>query len=400
MDKKVKVGIIGIGNMGTGHYNNIMNGYVPEMEVSAVCDINPARLDYVRNDYQARKEKGEELSEIFYFDNASEMIKSGKIDAVIVAVPHYFHPVYVIEAIENGVHVMSEKPAGVYTNAVKKANEVSKQHPEVVFGLMFNQRTDPAYKKMKEIIDSGELGAIRRTNWIITTWYRSQRYYDSGSWRATWSGEGGGVLLNQCPHQLDLFQWICGMPVKVMSKLSYGKWHDIEVEDDVTAFLEYENGATGTFITSTSDCPGTNRFEILCEKGKLVYENGILNLKKLNMSITDFTYSKEIKASWGEPQVIFNENLDISGPNTQHVGVLNAFAARILRGEPLIAEGTEGIRSLTLSNAMHLSSWLGREVEIPFDEDLYEEELMKRVATSRRKPEFESAVTVQWENKK
>ena len=248
--------------------------------------------------------------------------------------------------------------------------------------MMFNQRTNCLYRKMKELVSDGTIGDLKRANWIITDWYRTQSYYDSGAWRATWSGEGGGVLLNQCPHQLDLFQWICGLPVKVDAHLSYGKWHDIEVEDDVTAYMEFENGATGCFITTTGDAPGTNRFEVTGTKGTLICEDNRLILKKLEVDEREWCRTE--KRGFAAPPVTVSE-VETDGKNEQHSGVLNAFAAHILRGEPLVAGGEEGIRGLTLSNAMHLSSFLGHPVEIPFDEDLYYEELMKRVAVSRRK---------------
>ena len=218
--------------------------------------------------------------------------------------------------------------------------------------------------------------------------YRPQCYYDSGDWRATWSGEGGGVLLNQCPHQLDLWQWICGMPAKITAHMKFGQWHDIEVEDDVTAYVEYENGATGVFITSTGDADGTNRFEIQMDKAKLVAEGNTLTVRVFEQSEPEFT--KTNTEPFGSPKKT-NLEFETDGLNLQHVGVINAFAAAILRGEPLVAGGEEGINGLTLSNAMHLSGWLGKTVELPLDEDLFYEELMKRVATSRRKTEVKEA---------
>ena len=371
--KKIKLGIIGIGNMGSGHANNIKEGKCPEFELTAIADINPQRLDWAKEQQYAEN--------ITYFDTAEAMLESGIIDACIVAVPHYDHPKYAMECMKKGIHVMVEKPAGVYTKQVKEMNEFAKQH-DVVFGMMFNQRTNHIYRKMRELVKSGKYGEIRRTNWLITTWYRPQAYYDSGDWRATWSGEGGGVLLNQCPHQLDLWQWICGMPLKVESHLKYGKWHDIEVEDDVTTYVEYANGATGTFITSTGDACGTNRFEIQLDKAKIVAEDDKLSVIEYEVSEPEFT--KTNKTPFGYPEFI-NVEVETDGKNEQHVGVLNAWGGAILRGEQLVADGSEGINGLTLSNAMHLSSWLGKEIELPFDEELYYEELMKRVSTSRRK---------------
>lgn len=370
--EKVRLGIIGIGNMGSGHANSIIEGKVPEMELVAVADLREAR----------RKWAKENLPEgIQIFEDGDSLIKSGCCDAVLVATPHYDHPRFVIMALENGLHVMSEKPAGVYTKQVREMNEAAASSDKV-FAMMFNQRTNHVYRKMKKIVESGEYGEIKRVNWIITDWYRSQAYYNSGGWRATWAGEGGGVLLNQCPHNLDLLQWICGMPVKVQAFCHNGKWHDIEVEDDVTAYMEFANGATGVFVTTTADAPGTNRFEITLEKGKLVCENEQLSFYELDINEREYCFTTS--EGFEKPQGHLKE-LETDGENLQHIGVLRAFAANILRGEPLVAEGREGIHGLALSNAMHLSSWLGRPVTMPVDEDLFLEKLNELRETSAEK---------------
>ena len=372
MADKIKFGIIGYGNMGSSHAKSILDGKSPEIEITAICDIKPQRLE------AAKELFGDSVA---YFTDAIEMLDSGLIDSCLVSVPHYDHPKYAIECFKRHIHVMVEKPAGVYTKQVKEMIEESKK-TDSTFAMMFNQRTNCIYRKMRELVKSGEYGEIKRTNWIITNWYRPQAYYDSGDWRATWSGEGGGVLLNQCPHQLDLWQWICGMPVKLQAHLHYGKWHDIEVEDDVTAYVEYANGATGTFITTTGDNPGTNRFEITLDRAKIVAEGEKLYIWELPIPTSEFT--KTATTPFASQKAEFRE-VETDGENLQHIGVRNAFAAHILRGEPLVAGGEEGINGLTISNAMHLSSWLGKMVDIPFDDELYYKELMKRVATSRRK---------------
>lgn len=370
--EQVKLGIIGAGNMGSGHINNILAGKCPEVALTAVADRRESRRTWVKEQCPQG---------VTIFEEGSDLIKSGLCDAVLIAVPHYQHPTLAIEAFEAGLHVLCEKPAGVYTKQVREMNEAAAKSGKV-FAMMFNQRTNCLYRKMHELVTGGSLGAIKRVNWIITDWYRTQSYYDSGDWRATWDGEGGGVLLNQCPHQLDLLQWICGLPKKVQAFCHEGHWHDIEVEDDVTAYLEYENGATGVFVISTGDAPGTNRFEVDLEWGKLVCENNKLLLYKLSENEREFC--KTAKGGFDSPECHVEE-VETDGENPQHVGVLNAFAANILHGTPLVARGEEGIRGLTLSNAMHLSSWLHHPVEIPFDEDLYLEELNKRRKTSRKK---------------
>lgn len=377
--KKIKLGIIGIGNMGSTHIKNIYGGKCPEIEVTAVADIDSKRIEWFKE-----QDFGKNIA---CFDNAIDMLDSGLIDSCLVAVPHYDHAPLAIEAMKRSIHVMVEKPAGVYTKQVREMNEVAEQHPEVKFGMMFNQRTNCVYRKLRELVQSGNYGQIRRTNWIITNWYRSQAYYNSGGWRATWSGEGGGVLLNQCPHQLDLWQWICGMPKKVHAHLQFGKWHEIEVEDDVTAFVEYENGATGVFVTGTGDAKGTNRFEIQMDKAKFVVENDKLYMDEFEM--TEQEFSKINKSPFGTVKSTHIE-VETDGLNLQHVAVLNAFADAILHGGKMVAEGYEGINGLTLSNAMHLSAFLNKTIELPFDEELYYNELMKRVRNSKEKSTVEA----------
>ena len=379
--EQVKIGIIGVGNMGSDHSKRIVSGDVPELKLVAVADRSQSRRDWAKETLPAN---------VKIFNEGDELIDSGICDAVLIAVPHYQHPTLAIRAFEKGLHVMCEKPAGVYTLAVREMNEAAKKSGKV-FGMMFNQRTNCVYRKMYELVHSGELGAIKRVNWIITDWYRTQSYYDSGSWRATWDGEGGGVLLNQCPHNLDLIQWICGMPSRVRAFCHEGKWHNIEVEDDVTAYLEYPNGATGVFVTTTGDAPGTNRFEITLEMGKLVCElsNEGTSLTLYKLAENERVFCRTCPQGFEKPAMEIIE-VETDGENPQHNGVLKAFAANILRGEPLVAGGEEGINGLTLSNAMHLSSWLDRTVELPLDEELFLSELNKRRAASNKKEEKEA----------
>ena len=384
--EKVRIGVIGAGNIGSTHVRLLTNGECPDFTLTAICDVVVEKAQRLKDAALANLEKrGIKAQDIAVFGDALALMDSGLVDAVTVATPHYFHPVYVIEALKRNLHVLCEKPAGVYTAKVREMNKEAEKHPDVVFAMMFNQRTDCLYRKIKEVLDSKELGEIKRTNWIITNWYRPQRYYDSGSWRATWSGEGGGVLLNQCPHNLDLWQWLCGMPSLVDAHLHYGKWHEIEVEVDVTAYVEYPNGATGVFVTSTSDAPGTNRLEITCDGGKIVCENGKLLLYKNKVLESEFR--NNAPSAFSAPEYTVSE-LETDGYNPQHAGVFRAFSGRILRGEKLVANGVEGINGLMISNAMHLSSWLGRPVTLPIDENLFYEELKKRIASSRRKETF------------
>lgn len=381
--EKVKLGIIGVGNMGMPVTNLIaFEKECPELEVAAICDTNPERRQWA--------EKAFEGKNVPVFADAEELMASGLVDAVYIAVPHYDHPTLAKLAFKHKLHVMIEKPAGVYTKAVREMNEEAEK-AGVKFGIMFQCRTIPVFRKVKEMLSSGEYGQIRGVTWLVTSWYRSQGYYDSGSWRATWAGEGGGVLLNQCPHNLDLLQWLCGMPEEITAKCSIAQWHDVEIEDDVSAIFRYKNGAMGTFITSTGICPGTNRLEIATDKGTFIIENSsTLTVYELETKEQEFATAKG--AAFGSPRRtkitydFFKESLG------GHSIMLNAFASAILHGTDLVARGEEGINSLTLSNGMYLSSWTNATVKLPLDEDLFYEELKKRIATSKLK-EVEAVFT-------
>ena len=369
----VRFGIIGVGNMGSAHLNSFLSGKVTNGTVTAVADTDPAKLAAVQKNNPGT---------YACCARAEDLLSRDDVDAVIVATPHYLHPDLSVAALDAGKHVIAEKPAGVYTKQVEKINTAAAKSDKL-YTVMFNQRTNPLYKKMRALVMDGAVGEIKRIHWQITDWYRSQSYYDSGSWRATWAGEGGGVLFNQRPHQLDLLQWVTGMmPERVRAFCRFGKWHDIEVEDDVTAYMEYGNGATGVFITGTADTPGTNRFEILGTGGKLVCENNTLRVWRLETD--ERTFNATYKGGFGEPKFT-EELLKPEGDNPQHVGILNNFANAILGLEPLYVDGKEGIKSVELMDSMLLSTWLDKAIELPIDGDLYFAELQKRIKTSRQK---------------
>lgn len=375
--KKVRFGIIGIGQIGTVHVKNLLGGNVENGVLGAVCDIAPERIKWVHE-----QENG---ADVPGFADYHEMFTSGLVDAAVVAVPHYFHPQITIDGLNAGVHIITEKPAGVYTKQVKEMNAVAARSNKL-FSVMFNQRTNCVYRKMRELVQNGTLGDIKRVNWIITDWYRPQSYYDSGSWRATWKEEGGGVLSNQAHHQLDLLQWILGiMPKSVRSFCHFGKWHDIEVEDDVTVYMEFPNGATGVLVTSTADTPGTNRFEILGDKGKMVCEKNQLKLT-LN-EIGEREFNATFRENHGEPKHGKETVVGTDGKNPQHAGILSNFANAVIGFEPLFVDGKDGLNSVELMNSMLLSTWLDRKVTLPIDDELYLSELIQRITTSKARKE-------------
>ncbi|HUL53389.1 MAG TPA: Gfo/Idh/MocA family oxidoreductase [Opitutaceae bacterium] len=369
---RVRLGIAGLGNMGTLHVNSVRAGKISRLELAAICDANLARR--------------EQFPGIPSFATADAMIASGLIDALLIATPHYSHTPLGIAGLKAGLHVLVEKPISVHKADCERLI-AAHQDERQVFAAMFNQRTDPAYRRIRALVQDGGLGEIRRVNWIITNWYRTAAYYASSGWRATWEGEGGGVLLNQCPHNLDLLQWMLGLPVRVRAFCQFGRYHDIEVEDDVTAYLEFANGATGVFIASTGEAPGTSRLEITAEGGRIVYERDELRFARNAVPMSAFSRSSPQPFAQPECAETVEPVPDHGG---QHNEILQNFADAVLEGRPLIAPAREGIRSVELANAMLLSAWLDQTVDLPLDGARFERLLRQR---ARKSPRAQRVIT-------
>lgn len=367
---KVRLGIIGMGNIGRHHTEYLRAGKVNRCELVAVCSTSPQKLEC----YLPLKVYG----------NAEELIRSGKIDAVLIATPHYQHTTLGICAIEHGLHVMVEKPISAHKADAERliAAYKKRKKKDLVFAGMFQLRCEPRYLRIRKLIESGDLGEIARMSWIITDWYRTEAYYSSGGWRATWKGEGGGVLLNQCLHNLDVLQWLCGMPARVRGFCQLGRYHNIEVEDNVTAYMEFPNNATGTFITSTGEAPGTNRFEIAGTRGRVVLEKDKLNFIRNEVPMDEF--SKTSKVGFSKPDV-WNVEIPISNAPAPHAALMQNFVDAILDGAPLIAPGEEGIHSVELANVMLYSSLIDKTVELPMNSAAFEKKLKQLISGSKAK---------------
>jgi predicted dehydrogenase len=364
--KNIRIGIIGLGGMGRGHVRNILGNKIPGLEVTAGTDVDPKQAALV--------------PEIKFFSTPEELIGSGLVDAVLIATPHFSHVPLGIAALKAGLHVVVEKPISVHKADAERLI-AAHTNPKQVFAAMFNQRTDPYYIAIREMVRDGTLGPIRRINWIATNWFRTAFYYASGSWRATWQGEGGGILLNQCPHNLDLLSWMFGQPKRVRAFCGFGRYHDIEVEDDVTAYLEYANGTTASFIATTGEAPGTNRLEVAAENGRLVLENGQLVFTENEAPMSEVSRTAKDIAT---PPKTTEKVIPVSGPSEQHVTILQNFVEAIREGKPLIAPAAEGIHSVELANAMLLSSFEDRTIELPLDGVAYEKALQGKIAASTR----------------
>ena len=384
--KIVRLGIIGFGAQGTTYAGFIADGRVEGMSLGAICDIDPEKKAVA-----ADKHPG-----IPFYEDYIAMLDSGDVDAVVTAVPHFDHPEMTITAIGKGIHTLTEKPAGIYTKQVEEMNAFAAEHPETTFAIMFNQRTNPVYTDLKALIDSGELGALRHTSWIITSWWRPQGYYDQSEWRATWGGEGGGVLVNQAPHQLDLWQWLAGAPKKVFAKLAFGFQRDIATEDEVNAIVDFGQGVTGHFMTSTNDLVGTDRLEMLFDQGKVVVDKSstvtITRLKQPERELSEQMSMQDVARLFrGEldPSEVYTieEKTYESVWGKQHIDVLVNFAAHINHGAELIADGAEGINGVRLASGMQLSAWTGREIDlVDYPAEEYLAELNKRIEEEGKFP--------------
>jgi predicted dehydrogenase len=364
----VRIGIIGMGNMGKFHADYLLAGKVNRAELKGVCSTSPQKLEGYR-------EKGAKV-----YGSSEELIKSGAVDALVIATPHYQHTSLGIAALQAGLHIMVEKPISAHKADAERLIGEAKKHPALVFGAMFQLRTEPRYTRIRKLIQNGELGQIVRVNWIITDWFRTEAYYASGGWRATWKGEGGGVLLNQCLHQLDTLQWLLGMPVRVRGFCQLGRFHNIEVEDNVNVFMEWADGATGVFISSTGEAPGSNRFEICGTRGKVVLENGKLAFTRNEADMIQF--SKAAKTGFVKPEV-WNVDIPVENANNPHAILMQNFVDAILDRVPLSVPGAEGIHSVELANVMLYSSLMNQTIELPMDSVAFENKLNELIASSR-----------------
>jgi predicted dehydrogenase len=362
----VRLGIIGMGNMGRFHADYLLAGKVRRAGLTAVCSTSPAKL--------------EKYKALQVFDDGGKLMRSGAVDAVVIATPHYQHTTLGIAAFEAGLHVMVEKPISAHKADAERLIAARRKQPRLVFGAMFQLRTEPRYTRIQKLIQDGELGRIVRLNWIITDWYRTEAYYASGGWRATWKGEGGGVLLNQCLHQLDTLQWLVGMPARVRGFCQLGRYHHIEVEDNVSIFLEWANGATGVFVSSTGETPGTNRFEIAGTRGKVVLEANKLSFTRNDADMIEF--SKAATTGFDKPGTSVTD-IPFDNAPAPHAELMQNFVDAILDGTPLKVPGEDGIHSVELANAMLYSSLINQTVELPMDSAAFEKKLQQLIAESR-----------------
>lgn len=371
---EVRLGIIGCGGMGSHHMTYFSK--ISRLKFVGVTDVDDAAAEKAVQKYSVKK-----------YPDAEAMLDSGEVNAVLIATPHYFHPPYAIAAMQRGIHVLTEKPVAVTAKAAAEMNAAHAKHPKTVFAVMFQMRTVPVFRRLKQMIDGGELGALKRVSWTITSWFRSQAYYDSGTWRATWAGEGGGVLLNQCPHNLDIFTWLFGSPSRVIAQVKLGKYHTIEVEDDVNAYFEFSNGVTGNFVTSTGEAPGLDQLEISAERGRVLISHNSNKIEFVRNQVEVTEFCRTTKGMWDYPPSD-KITMEVGGQAPQHEGITRNFVEAILDGAKLIAPGEDGIKGLEFGNAILMSGLTNKPVDIPTDREAFDKLIQDLAKKSKfKKPE-------------
>lgn len=379
---EVRLGIIGVGNIGRHHANYLLDGKVRRGRLTGLCSVIPAELEPYRN-------RGPKL-----YTDSDEMLRSGEVDAVVIATPHYQHVTIGIAALEAGLHIMVEKPIAAHKADGERLIAAARRRPAQVFAGMFQMRLEPRYQKLRQLLQGGELGRVQRFNWINTDWFRTDAYYASSAWRATWKGEGGGVLINQCLHNLDALQWLLGMPARVRSFCHLGRYRNIEVEDTVTAYLEWADGATGTFISTTAEAPGTNRLEIVGSRGRIVLENDRLVFDRNETDALEF--NRTSKSGFAKPET-WRIEIPFGNATLPHAQLIQGWVDAILEQRPPIVGGEEGLASIELANVMLYSSLVNQTIELPLDGAAYETKLNELIAASRFEKKVEAAGTSDFE---
>lgn len=366
---KKKIAIVGVGFQGEKYARYFFDGCFEDAELVAICDLFEERMNKV--DPQRKTNHYTDYHNLFAEEN---------LDAVIINTPHYTHPEIALAAVNNNFSVLCDKPLGVYAKSLEQLKESIESHP-ITFGVLFNQRMDPVFMRIKQIIQSGTLGTLKRCVWEVTDWYRPQKYYDLGGWRSNWEGEGGGVLINQCVHNIDMLYYLFGYPQRIQSLIGYGAYHDTEVDDSVIANLIFENSFLCTFISSTGETPGTNRFELSGSKGKLIMDD----FSKLKFTINEVdeaeyainAHTPPNKIKFGKPKTLyyeepFNERVDL------HMMCIQNFIDAMSNGKEPVAGFGDGVACVEIVNGMYYADWVNSTVDLPVDEEVFCELLQSR----------------------
>ena len=365
--EQVRMALIGFGGMGSKYAAMIRNGQIDGMVLAGVCCRNAPGQKVLREEYPGVA---------IYRDVKDTLAHAAEFDAALIVTPHTSHVEIARQMVAAGKHILLDKPAGVYARQVRELTEQAEK-AGVSFGMMFNNRANPAFGKARELLQSGAIGTPVRAVWVCNTWFRTPAYHKSAPWRSSWNGECGGLLINQSQHYLDLWLWLLGMPDKVYTDLSFGRYVPITVDDAVDMQLLYDNGLHGTFISSTGEAPGVNRLEIWGDKGRLCVEDTArVFLDENEVSTTRF--AAESTQVYGDLPHHCRE-LPVEPTPEMYQTILRNFCDHLRKGTPMIADGTDGLRAVELTNGAYVSAWLERKVQLPVEDGVFEELLHKKM---------------------
>lgn len=357
----MRFGVVGYGNIGQAHVATLTGDAVERARLTGVVSGSDTPLP----------------PGVTRYATLEDMLSADATDVVLIATPTMTHPNLGMAALAAGRHLVMEKPVAM--SALQARRLIEAVPDGVQAAVMLNQRYHPVYREIKNIVSAGDLGRVVRFNWIMTGWYRPDVYFLVSSWRGTWPGEGGGALLNQCIHNLDVLQWVLGLPESVVADVRFGKFHEIDVEDEVTAMLSYADGATGVVVASTGEAPGINRLDIVGDRGTLSFDGERLSVEISQQSVSEHCASTH--EMFGVPEFVKQE-VPVRAELNQHACVLQDVVDAVLDGSTLATPLAEGVGSVELANAMLLSAWEERRVSLPLDAEHYQSGLDARVAAS------------------
>ena len=337
------------------------------INVVAACD----------NRAEPGKQRAAEIGCAFYEDYRA-MLAETKPDVAIIVTPHPLHPSIAIDCLRAGCHVLVEKPMAIDVASadrmVAEADTCGR-----TLAINFQHRLRPAVEKARQLVVEGAIGALVRTL-SIEPWFRTAYYYRTADWRAKWTSEGGGVLLNQAPHTLDILCHLAGLPRKVWG-WTRTRYHSIQVEDTAQAMFEYPNGAPGYLTVSTVEVGVAPHLQIIGEKGAIELVGNQLTIYRSTPSSREYMLTSA--EMFGKPETS-SETLEIPDTSGAHLAVYRDFKAALRDGRQPRCNGREGIMSLELANAITLSSYADRAVTLPLDRAAYSE-LLSDLQAGKRK---------------
>jgi predicted dehydrogenase len=356
---------------------NVFNMHAPALqssafEIAAVCDVNLAAA-----------ERQAERFGCPYFADHREMLAAIRPDAVAVLTPHPFHAAIAIDCLNAGAHVLVEKPIAVQVAEADRMIAAAEQAGRLL-AVNLQHRTRGEIRTAKKLIESGRLGQIQRVE-MVAIWTRTAAYYAQAGWRGTWQGEGGGVLMNQSPHSLDLVCHLVGQPSRVVA-WNRTMFHHIETEDTSLAMLEWSTdgaaasdsaakraaGALGTLLVSTAQVGEPERLEIAGTRGVLQLSRGGLRLFEADTDLR--TFLAENPAPFARPELV-PQDVPLESGSGDHAAIYANFLDAITNGAPLVADGAQGRMSLELANALIYSSATSTQVPLPLDRAAYADRL-------------------------